>query len=529
MTTLRTVHKPAVSDELTRLSLLYEVSRLFSELVTLDLLIPAVIAKTNDLLEAESTAILLLDEASNELYFPYVADVTPDVERRLSSVRFPADRGIAGWVVQNNRAQLVTDVSQDKRWYAQVDCESGMVTTSILCAPLRTSRGTIGVIELRNKVTGDFSAGDLHLLDALAGVVAVAIENARLYQQIKESEAQLRVEVGVLHREIAGHSRFANIVGSSPVMQQLFRLMESAINNPVTVLLQGETGTGKELIARTIHYNGPRSLRPFQTVNCGALTETLLESELFGHKRGAFTGAVADRKGLFEVANGGTLFLDEIGEMSPAMQVKLLRVLQNGEILPVGDTTARFVDVRIISATNRDLEIETSQRRFRRDLYYRLCVFPISAPPLRTHKEDIPLLATHCLAQITERFSKPVCGFAPPALELLAAYDWPGNVRELQNEIERAVVLVAPGEWIHVEHLSPRLLSTKTAKRLSSRGKLVTLKRAREQFEEAYIGEVLQHNKGNASQAAQVLGISRVMIQKKIKTYGLRAKLAATS
>ena len=525
MTVVRSLRPAEGASTVTRLSLLYDVSRAFSELTALEELIPAVIAKTNELLKAEGTAILLLDEERNELYFPYAADVTPDVERRLAAVRFPADQGIAGWVVQHGVAQLVPDVARDKRWYPQVDRESGMTTTSLLCAPLRTRRSTCGVIELRNHVGDEFTTADLHFLEALASIIAVAIENARFYENLKESEARLREEVVVLNREIASHSRFADIVGASPAMAQVFRLMESAISNPITVLLQGETGTGKELIARAIHYNGSRRQRPFVTVNCGALPETLLESELFGHKRGAFTGAVIDRKGLFEVADGGTIFLDEVGEMTPAMQIKLLRVLQNGEILPVGETTPRFVDVRVISATNRDLELETKQGRFRHDLYYRLCIFPISLPPLHAHKEDIPLLATHFLAQVSERFSKPVAGFSPDVLERFAAYDWPGNVRELQNEIERAVVLVGPGELIQNEQLSARLTTGKKSPRLSPWTEPASLKCARDLFEEEYIAEVLQQNGGNASQAAKVLSISRVMLQKKIKTYGLRAKL----
>ena len=325
--------------ELARLSLLYEVSRSFSELIELDPLIGRIITKTKDLIDAESCAILLLDEERQELYFPYSADVAPEVEQRFATVRFPADRGIAGWVLQHGVPQLITDVSKDERWYAHVDKQSGMSTHSLLCAPLRTRRGTLGVIELRNRIGGVFTPEDLNFLDALSGNIAVAIENASLYQRLKNSEAALRDEVVTLQR--VNRTRFVEVVGTSDAMQQVFQLMESAITWPVTVLLTGETGTGKELVARAIHYNGARRDRPFVAVNCGALPETLLESELFGHKRGAFTGAVSDRKGFFEVADGGTILLDEIGETTPAMQVKLLRVLQSGEVVPVGETTPR--------------------------------------------------------------------------------------------------------------------------------------------------------------------------------------------
>jgi Nif-specific regulatory protein len=518
---------PAKQDhsDVARLALLYELSRSFSELIDLDQLIVLVMAKTKELLNAEGSAILLLDEDKRELFFPYSADVAPEVEQRLSVIRFPADKGIAGWVLQKGIPQLVADVSQDKRWYADVDKESGMSTLSLLCAPLRTRHGPLGVIELRNKLTGQFTVEDLTFLDALAGSIAIAIENARLYRSLKESESRLRDEVVVLHREAAHRSRFTDVVGISEAMRHVFQLMESAISCQITVLLQGETGTGKELIARAIHYNGSRKDRPFVPVNCGALPETLLESELFGHKRGAFTGAVADRKGLFEVADGGTIFLDEIGETTPAMQVKLLRVLQSGEILPVGETTPRWVDVRVISAANRDLELATQQGKFRRDLYYRLSAFPINVPLLRSRKEDIPLLAVHLLRRVAEKFGRAVQGFSSAAMNALTDYSWPGNVRELENEIERAVALIGSGTIIQVEHLSERITSTRPAG-VPVVAPTTTLKRAREAFEREYIVEILRQNNGNASQAAKVLGMSRVMLQKKIKTYGLRAKLS---
>jgi Nif-specific regulatory protein len=518
MTTDETNNDPA------RVTLLYDLSRSFSELIDLDQLIAYVIAKTKELLDAEGSAVLLLDEDKRELFFPYSADVGPEVEARFSAVRFPADKGIAGWVLQNARSQLVPDVSRDARWYSHVDKQSGMVTRSLLCAPLRTHHGPLGVIELRNKLEGEFTAEDLKFLDALAGSIAIAIENARLYRSLKESEARLRDEVVVLHRDIAHRSRFADVVGASEAMRQVFRLMESAISCQITVLLQGDTGTGKELIARAIHYNGARMDRPFVAVNCGALSETLLESELFGHKRGAFTGAVADRKGLFEVAHGGTIFLDEIGETTPAMQVKLLRVLQSGEILPVGENTPRWVDVRLISATNRDLDVATQQGGFRQDLYYRLSAFPITIPLLRSRKDDIPLLAAHLLQRTTGKFGKAVGGFSPAAMNALTDYFWPGNVRELENEIERAVALVGAGEVIQTEHLSEKVTSQRAA-RVPIGAVATTLKQARDAFEEEYIAEILRQNSGNASQSAKVLGISRVMLQKKIKTYGLRAKL----
>ena len=506
-----------------KLSLLFELSHAFSALIQLEELLPHIITKTKEVLQAESCALLLLDEERQELFFPVTSDLSPEVEERFKDIRFTADKGVAGWVLQQVRPALVPDVTRDERFYSNVDRQTGAHTRDLLCAPLRTRHGVIGVIELRNKLVGSFTEEDLLFLDTLAGSVAVAIENARLYQHARQSEARLKEEVAILQREMAHRQRFAEIIGGGSAMARVFSLMESAIPSPITVLLEGETGTGKELVARAIHYHGPRKDRPFVTVNCGALPETLLESELFGYKKGAFTGAVTDKQGLFEVANGGTLFLDEIGETTPAMQVKLLRVLQDGEIRRVGETQARRVDVRVISATNKNLAQEVRDRRFREDLYYRISVFPIQVPPLRERREDIPLLVSHSIRQSNEKLAKHIQGITQEALELLIHYPWPGNVRELENEIERAVALAPDGSTLTPEYLSERII-TQRSLRVSVPAEASALKQARLTFEREYVAEVLRQHQGNAAQTAKILGISRQMLQKKIKEYGLRAR-----
>jgi len=529
-----------------RLALLYEMSRQFCELIDIDLLVPFVIERTKVLLDAESCALMLLDDDRRELRFCYTADVDEEVGRRFSEIRMPANRGIAGWIVEHGVAELVPDVSQDPRWYRGVDARSGMTTHSLLCAPLRTRDGVIGVIELRNKVGSQFSQADLEFLDTLSGSIAIALENARLYAHVRTSQQKLEVQVAVLRRDLEGRDRHREIVGATPAMDEVFRLIESASTSPIAVLLEGETGTGKELVARAIHRAGARADQPFIAVNCAALPETLLESELFGHRRGAFTGAARDQVGYFEAADGGTILLDEIGEMPATMQARLLRVLQEGEVVRVGDTAPRKVDVRVISATNRILGEEVERGRFRRDLYYRLSAFPIVLPPLRARREDVPLLVEHFLRQAAVRHEKSIAGVAPPAMERLVGYDWPGNVRELQNAIERAVALARDGETLDESHLRglppkaatpggdepaavPATVETETltraldlSTRLGAEAVPATFQSARAEFEAAYIREMLARCGGNISETARLLGLSRATIYQKLKEYGIK-------
>src|SRR5207249_4339728 len=340
---------------------------------------------------------------------------------------------------------------------------------------------------------------------------------------------KLRTQVGALRRDLARRDRFTEIIGTGPAMAEVFRLMECAAASPIAVLIEGETGTGKELVARGIHRASERADLALLAINCAALSESLLESELFGHRRGAFTGADHDKRGLFEAASGGTIFLDEVGEMPASMQAKLLRVLQEGEVTPVGDTRSRKVDVRVISATNRDPAAEVAARSFREDLYYRVGAFPIRLPPLRERRDDIPLLAHRFLACAAERHRKDIPGIDPAALALLGRFDWPGNVRELENEIERSVALAHDGEPIGPQHLSSKLGAATadaappregTAEAAAAPGG--ALRSARSAFEARYIAEVLREQGGNVTRAARALGLSRVMLQKKMKDFGLR-------
>jgi Nif-specific regulatory protein len=523
------------SADTERLQLLYDLGRTFAAHIEIEKLLPLVTSKCREALDAEGVSVLFLDTEKDELYFPFVAENNAEVAQRLVGLRFPADRGIAGAALQSGRSIRVDDAQSDFRFYGGVDRHTGATTRALLAVPLASAQGKIGVLQAVNRRSGGtFSEADLAFLEALAASVAVAIDNARLYSKVKESEERLRTQVGVLRRDLARRDRFSEIIGTSNAMGEVFRLMESAAASPISVAIEGETGTGKELVARGIHQASMRGEGPFLAINCAAVPETLLESELFGHRRGAFTGAVQDHRGLFEAAAGGTVLLDEIGEMPPAMQAKLLRVLQEGEVVPLGDVRPRKIDVRVISATNRDLSAEIAAHRFREDLFYRLAAFPIRIPPLRERREDIPLLGDHFLAEAAERHRKWIRGIDPVALDLLTRFDWPGNVRELSNEMERAVALTRNDETIGIEQLSQKIRalgdaaaardgdSAAAAPIIRDTGPIEPLRPARAAFETHYIAAALRRHAGNVSQTARALGISRVMLQKKMKAFGLR-------
>jgi transcriptional regulator with PAS, ATPase and Fis domain len=313
---------------------------------------------------------------------------------------------------------------------------------------------------------------------------------------------------------------YGSIVGRSQKMQEIFRILDRITDVTVPVLIQGESGTGKELVARSIHYNGPRKDKPFVSENCAAISETLLESELFGYVRGAFTGAVKDKKGLFEVATGGTLFLDEIGDMSPDMQKKILRVIQESEIRPVGGKEKVRIDARLLSATNRDLADLVRQGTFREDLFYRLNVVSLKIPPLRERREDIPLLVEHCLRNAIREAGTATKRISEKAMSALVAYGWPGNVRELENEIRRMVALT-PGD-IDENVLSPQIqASSHTRAAVQGRSGNPTLREVVEDVERQMILDVLVQTKWNKTRAAEILGLSRLGLRKKIERYRL--------
>ncbi|HET7854368.1 MAG TPA: sigma-54 dependent transcriptional regulator [Candidatus Methylomirabilis sp.] len=346
-------------------------------------------------------------------------------------------------------------------------------------------------------------------LDEIKIVIKRALERRRLLQENLRFRSELKEKYS-----------FEHIVGSSSQMLDVYKAVARVAPSRSTVLIRGESGTGKELIAKAIHYNSPRSERPFVAIDCGALAETLLESELFGHVKGAFTGAISAKDGLFEQAHGGTCFLDEIGDVSLNTQGKLLRVLEEHEIRPVGGTESRKVDVRVIAATNKDLEAFVRAGKFREDLYYRLNVVSLVLPPLRERQEDIPLLATYFLRKYAEENNKRISHISREAMVFLEAYDWPGNVRELENVIERAIALT-PNPVLLPEDLPPKLQERLEGVEGELAGNLLSLR----EFERRHIQRVLRETKGNKKLAAELLGINRRTLYRMAKRYGIELGL----
>ena len=480
--------------------------------------IDACVTATFELLpRATHVAILLRSETDKDRFALAVSKQRPGSEARTNGADpVRASRAVLRRVLAERAAVLTANAQE------ALSSESilGGQILSILAVPLWRGEDIIGLIQADNRATaGMFSEHDLETALLLAAQASLAVDNATLVQRLRVAEERARGENVYLKRKQT-KIKFDNIIGDSPAMKAVLSQLERVIDTRATVCIEGETGTGKELIAAAVHHQSGRADKMFVAQNCAALPENLLESELFGHKRGAFTSADSDKKGLFEIADGGTLFLDEMGEMPLSLQAKLLRVLQEGTIRPVGATTEKQVDVRILCATNRDLAAEVEKGRFRQDLYYRLMVFPIKLPPLRERREDIPQLAAHFLKRYAEEYRVELPGFTQDALDALSSYNWPGNIRELENEIQRLVIQAETGHWIEVTDLSPRLRKIEgTVTRIAP--KQGTLKEMMDQVERWLITEALRDHGNNKTKTAVTLGITREGLHKKLAKFGV--------
>ncbi len=423
---------------------------------------------------------------------------------------------IAHRAIGERKSLLIMDTQMDSR----VSVSIKMIgANSILCAPLICPQKTLGILQIESKSKSyEFSKADLDLFTGIASQVALLIYNAELLDVLKKAKERAEFENKNLKKQQKVYSSFDDIVGKSLKITETLELVKKVSNSPYSILITGESGTGKEVIAKSIHYNSSRSGQPFVVLNCAAIPRDLIESELFGFEKGAFTGAMETKQGLFEVADKGTIFLDEIGEMHVHTQAKLLRVLQEKELQRVGGTKIIKIDVRILAATNKDLKSAMSSGGFREDLFYRLNVVPIHIPPLRERKEDIPLLIAHFLQLSCADVGKHVKGFTPEALVFLSNYTWPGNVRELRNVVERIVTLAPDDGMIGVEML-PQEVCNRSAVEVQKYKSTGILYEAQRQLEIEMIMDALKSTEGNKSKAAELLGISRKVLYEKIEAH----------
>lgn len=427
--------------------------------------------------------------------------VAHNIESDSMSAMAPFSRSVVDAAMASGETLISYNPADDARFSASASIADQKIVAAA-CLPLRIKTQRLGAIYIDSTETrGKFRPEIEPFLNAFAHQAAIAIENAQMYDRLRTENRRLR-------QAMAGSSEFAGIIGHSQPMRHVLDIVRSVMDTPATVLILGESGTGKELIARALHYNSRLKDKPFIGLFCGALPESLLESELFGHKHGAFTGATQDKKGLFEEADGGTFFLDEIGDISPKIQSLLLRVLQEREVRRIGESKVRKINVRVIAASNKDLSEEVKAGRFREDLYYRLNVISISMPALRHRGNDVILLAQHFLDRAVARANRQIAGFTQEAIDSLLAHHWPGNVRELENTIERAVLL-AKGEYLTPVDL--RLHSPAQAG--------LTEAQTLRDYERRLVEKVLQEHQGNVTDAAKALGVSRRWLHYRLKEW----------
>jgi Nif-specific regulatory protein len=483
---------------------LIEINTLInSDYKDLHALLARILESVTRLCDADASSLYLVDRERRELFIE-VATGSKGQEVKQYSVKL--GEGIAGWVALHNKSILENDVASDSRHLKNIPDAIGYPSNTMMAVPLGIKDECIGVIEVINKLDNQgFTQDDLEWLAIFANQAALAIVNT---QSIERAHSEIRILQDRLNTDAGFHT----LITKSPIILEKIEIIDRVAKTDSSVLILGESGVGKELFAEQIHLRSPRSHSPFIRVNCAALPEGLLESELFGHIRGAFTSAVANRQGRFEAADGGTIFLDEIGDLSLSLQAKLLRVIQEKSFEKVGSDTTVTVNVRILAATNKDIEAQVGQGQFRSDLYYRLNVLPIFIPPLRQRPEDIPELADFFLAKFMRETKKQFAGFSEEALEMMLTYSWPGNVRELENCIERACV-IGKGRYIQREDLFLKTGFGMTETESGDRN----LKTAVNVFKTHFIRKVLEGNNWNQTETARALGIQRTYLSRLVK------------
>ena len=484
---------------------LKEISSWIASVQDPDQLLELIMDTASRMMSAKASSLLLVDPEAKKLHFKVA---TGTKKEEIKKYEINIGQGIAGHVAQTGEPLLIEDVNKDPRWHKEISDSLKFETHSIACAPMLVGETIIGVLQTIDKQDGTpFTEDDLKILIVFAEVAAKAIRDARKIAEVNRENRDLKEELGGKYQ----------IVGNSKAIQYVLSDAKKVSKSASSTLILGESGTGKELLARMIHRLSPRKDKPLVVLNCGALTESLLEDELFGHEKGAYTGAVGKKMGKFELADGGTLFLDEIGEMSLGMQSKLLRVLQEGAYYRVGGNTVVNVDVRILAATNKDILKQVEEGNFREDLYYRLNVVQIHMPALRERKEDIPSLAEYFLEIFRKERGELSLKLSKTAMDKIMHYDWPGNIRELRNAMERAVVM-GDGKEIRPEDLP--MTDSRNAYPGLEVG--ITLNEALNRFKKEFILLNLRETNGNRSKASKIMGIQRTYLSRLISKYDLR-------
>ena len=495
-----------------QLSDLLEVSQTLGGTLNLRAALQRTIAILEESRGTLSATIVLKDDEAGDL----AVEAASGGGSSVRHARYRLGEGIVGRVAQSGRTVVVPQVSREPLFLDRsgVFRRSGRDEMSYVCVPIRAEHRTVGALGVALPYQEDRSYDqEAKLFGVVGSMIGQAV---RVHHLVEAERKRLLDENTKLRRELTERYDIRNIVGSSRAMQAVYEQVAQVAHASTTVLVRGESGTGKELVAHAIHYSSPRAKKPFVKVSCAALPESLIESELFGYEPGAFTDARAQKKGRFELAHGGTIFLDEIGELTPATQVKLLRVLQEREIERLGGVQAIKVNVRVIAATNKDLEASVKEGAFREDLYYRLNVYSIYMPPLRERKTDIPLLADHFVEKHAAAHGKDVRRIATSAIDMLMSYHWPGNVRELENCIERAV-LVCEGGAIHAHHLPPTLQTAEVSGTLPRQ----SLKEALDAYEKDLVQDTLKSARGNRARAARLLHTTERILAYAVKKHGI--------
>ncbi len=508
----------SLNSQLQDLTCLYEITRELASSFVLSDCLEKAMKLLHEIKLMENGTVTIVNPVTGKLEIEVAHGLTAEGRKRG---KYKIGEGITGRVVASGEPIIVPHIAEEPLFLNRTRSRGDISdqNRSFLCVPIKDGKQVIGALSIDRMYTGGIdnqAHKDLQFLTILSSIIAQTVRRVQIVNREKD---QLKTENLKLKRELSEKNKINDIIGNSSRMQDVYEMVHRVVDSNATVLLRGESGTGKTLVAKALHYNSHRKDKPFVVVNCSALPETLLESELFGHEKGAFTGANERKIGRFELAEGGTLFLDEIGEISHSVQVKLLNVVQERSFQRLGSGKSISCDVRLVAATNRDLEHSVSEGTFREDLYYRLNVFPIYMPPLRERRTDILLIAEFFLDKFNKENSKEIKRISTSAIDLLIQYHWPGNVRELQNCIERAV-LVCDGSSIKGVHLPPTLQVSETA----ASGKPLSLTTAVENFEKDLIIDGLKKNNGNQTKTAQFLDTSLRIINYKIHQYNINPK-----